>query len=156
MLALISPCVTNQWWAIEGTKMGTIKKPSPRLNLVSSLTDAAQIHRMHNPKNDSIKPACPAQAARNRAALKLSPLLRYTHRDGRPCGGVQRKPMIRARDWEQRRERHERAIEVLTRVANNKHLMDQVIASFEAIERGERSTPYRQILEEAGQHQGRR
>ncbi len=57
-------------------------------------------------------------------------------------------------DWEQRRRRHLRTIEVLTRVSNNKELMDRVTASLEASDRGERGTPFRQIQEEARRRRG--
>jgi hypothetical protein len=49
---------------------------------------------------------------------------------------------------ELQRARHLHAMEVLTRVANNKELMRQVRASFKAIERGERGTPFREIREQ--------
>ena len=42
-----------------------------------------------------------------------------------------------------------RAQELLNHVLNNKDLMAQVKASFEAIERGERGIPFREIQEEA-------
>jgi hypothetical protein len=51
--------------------------------------------------------------------------------------------------WEQQRAVHRRAEEVLTRMFNNKDLMRQVYAGLEAIERGERGTPFREILEQA-------
>jgi hypothetical protein len=50
--------------------------------------------------------------------------------------------------WEQQRAVHRRAEEVLTRMFNNKDLMRQVYASLEALERGERGTPFREILEQ--------
>ena len=49
---------------------------------------------------------------------------------------------------ESQRARHLHAIEVLTRVANNEELMRQVYASLEAIERGERGVPLREIQEQ--------
>ena len=53
--------------------------------------------------------------------------------------------------FEHQRARHRRAEEVLTRVVNNDELMAQVQASFEAITRGERGTPFREIQEQARQ-----
>ena len=50
--------------------------------------------------------------------------------------------------FEHQRARHRRAEEVLTRVVNNDELMAQVQASFEAIERGERGIPLREIQEQ--------
>lgn len=50
--------------------------------------------------------------------------------------------------WEYQRAAHRRAEEVLTRAVNNEELMAQVQASLEAIARGERGTPFRQILAE--------
>ncbi len=59
-----------------------------------------------------------------------------------------------ARSWEQRRARYFRTIEILMCVTNNKALMAQVTASFEAIERGERGIPFREIQEDARRRRG--
>jgi hypothetical protein len=50
--------------------------------------------------------------------------------------------------FEHQRALHRRAEEVLTRVVNNEELMAQVQASLEAIQRGERGTPLREIQEQ--------
>jgi hypothetical protein len=54
--------------------------------------------------------------------------------------------------WEHQRARHRHAEEVLTRVFSNKELMRQVHASLEAIERGERGVPLREIQEQERQN----
>ena len=51
--------------------------------------------------------------------------------------------------FEHQRALHRRAEEVLTRVVNNEELMAQVEVSLEAIKRGERGTPLREIQEQA-------
>jgi hypothetical protein len=50
--------------------------------------------------------------------------------------------------WEHQRALHRHAEAVLTRVFANEALMAQVMASLEAIERGERGTPWREIREQ--------
>ena len=60
--------------------------------------------------------------------------------EGHPTAGVSL--------FEHRRARHRHVERVLHRVFNNAELMRQVHASLEAIERGERGTTFREILEE--------
>jgi hypothetical protein len=50
--------------------------------------------------------------------------------------------------YEHQRALHRRTEEVLMRVLNNEDLMAQVRASLEAIKRGERGTPFREIVAE--------
>ena len=55
--------------------------------------------------------------------------------------------------WEVQRALHLHAERVLTRVVNNEELMAQVQASLEALKRGERGTPFREVQEQARQRQ---
>lgn len=48
--------------------------------------------------------------------------------------------------WEAERVHYRRREQVLTRLLNNRELMEQVYDSIERIKRGERGTPFREIL----------
>lgn len=57
--------------------------------------------------------------------------------------------------WESERARYRRREQVLTRLLNNRELMDQVFDGIERIKRGERGTPFREILaKERQKHEG--